>query len=450
MTYLLQRRGTEADKIFKHIATIFHLIPDRESYQRDAPVATLQQLHAVESSSGYLQMIVVCLMSLTAMGVTLLLEWLSDVLVPLALAAFCYCLLAPVSDCIRRCLRRWGPSFPTIDRAKVHRWRAMVAATLTLIFAFVSIAAVFYILVRSITDVAGHFKEYWDYIQSYSDLTNSTSAEYNRTLVKLGLRHDGIVVRLMSVPGISQTLQASLNEGQLAKLLATVAGDASGMLTPFAVTVFVALYLLHFRGVADGHRLLGLRKDTAERGLSETLIVSIETRMYGYFKQKTVSSIIQGVLSSITYRLLDLPLCYSFGLVHFFANWIPIAGPVLACMIPLPIALLTCDCLLGPLVALVFPILVHVLLSNVVEQWLMKELLGPIEMIACLVFWFRLWGLGGLVLSVPITSALKMAVLNDRSEAPDLDFSPAASPLPRTNAGKDFDTTWRSDSPSAR
>eukprot|EP01062_Namystynia_karyoxenos_P072796 TRINITY_DN6924_c0_g2_i1.p1 TRINITY_DN6924_c0_g2~~TRINITY_DN6924_c0_g2_i1.p1 ORF type:complete len:562 (+),score=163.80 TRINITY_DN6924_c0_g2_i1:75-1688(+) len=406
----------QAGDVFKHIAALWQLLPNKSArIYSQANAETMRTLNTIERESSYLQMTAITLMCLTGIAGTLMLYWLSDVLVPLGMALFVYCMLAPMSDCIWHILKR------SIIRGHARaKSRAMAAAVLTLFLAFGLSLLIFYALVCSITTLATQMADYWDYIERYQVLVNSTTAEeYNATLHKLGLSPEGTVVWIMSLPGVSEGLRAALSKRALAGVAADIAGTSAGMLTPFAVMFFVALYLLHFRGVAQGERDRGLLRDSAERGLSETLIFSIENRMAGYFKQKTVSSLAQGVLSSLTYRILDIPLWWHFGIIHFFANWIPIAGPVLACLVPLPVALLVCDCIISPLIALAIPITVHLLISNIFEQWLMKELLPPVQMIAALVFWFRLWGLGGLVLAVPLSAALKMLIMNDRRDAPD-------------------------------
>lgn len=122
-------------------------------------------------------------------------------------------------------------------------------------------------------------------------------------------------------------------------------------------------------------------------------------------------SFANGIISAGVYYLLNVDLAMVFGVFHFFLNWIPHVGPIVATLLPLPVVLVSRDnSAVQVFLSLLFPGLAHFLLGHLLEPRLMGDSLDlhPITVLLCLIFWGMLWGIPGMVLAAPITAALKI------------------------------------------
>ncbi len=133
-----------------------------------------------------------------------------------------------------------------------------------------------------------------------------------------------------------------------------------------------------------------------------------------YLLIKTATSAMVGVLAGLATWLaaVDFPLIW--GMLAFFLHYIPVIGAIVAGVPPVLLAL----AVLGPgralLLALAF-LAINFVVGNLLEPLLMGRPLGlsPLAVLMSLAFWGWVWGVIGMVLSVPLTLVIKN--LLDRS-----------------------------------
>lgn len=104
---------------------------------------------------------------------------------------------------------------------------------------------------------------------------------------------------------------------------------------------------------------------------------------------------------------VDFPLLW--GLFAFLFNYVPNIGSVLAAIPPFLLALVEHGPARAALLAALYLVL-DVLSGNVLEPKIMGKRLGlsPLVVMLSLVFWGWMWGPVGMVLSVPLTSMVKI------------------------------------------
>jgi len=97
--------------------------------------------------------------------------------------------------------------------------------------------------------------------------------------------------------------------------------------------------------------------------------------------------------------------------VAFALNFIPVLGSVIAGIPPFILALLVYDLPRGLIVATGY-ISINALIGNVVEPSLVGRRFGlsTLVVIVSVLFWGWLWGPAGMLLAVPMTMILKVAV----------------------------------------
>ena len=98
-------------------------------------------------------------------------------------------------------------------------------------------------------------------------------------------------------------------------------------------------------------------------------------------------------------------------MIAFLLNYIPVLGSILAAVPTVLLTLVQLGSGRALLVALGY-LLVNVLVGNLLEPHLMGRRFGlsPLVVFVALIFWFWVLGPLGMILAVPITMALKIAL----------------------------------------
>lgn len=132
-----------------------------------------------------------------------------------------------------------------------------------------------------------------------------------------------------------------------------------------------------------------------------------------YLLMKTLISLIIGASVGISLQLLHVDLAVVFGLLTFVMNYIPNVGAAIATLAPLPLVLLdpTKD-ISQAIFCVAVPFGIHNTLGCILEPKLMAHGLDlhPLTVVVALTFWGSVWGIPGAVLSVPITSVLRLGL----------------------------------------
>ena len=132
---------------------------------------------------------------------------------------------------------------------------------------------------------------------------------------------------------------------------------------------------------------------------------------------KTVTSLITGVLVTITLSIIGVDFAAMWGLVAFLLNFIPTVGSFIAAIPAVLLALVQLG--YGPAAAAAACYLViNILIGNIVEPKIMGSGVGlsPLVIFVCMAFWGWVLGPVGMLLSVPLTMTLKIGLnLNEKT-----------------------------------
>ncbi len=144
-----------------------------------------------------------------------------------------------------------------------------------------------------------------------------------------------------------------------------------------------------------------------------------------YMILKTNMSLVTGILIVVWLKIIGVKYFLVWGLLAFFLNYIPTIGSILAAVPAILIALLGTDAAdpealfslgKGAFTAVGY-LLVNIIIGNIIEPKVMGKGLGLSALVVFLsmVFWGWVFGPVGMVLSVPLTTIVKIT-LNSSDE----------------------------------
>ncbi len=130
-----------------------------------------------------------------------------------------------------------------------------------------------------------------------------------------------------------------------------------------------------------------------------------------YMAIKTLTSLLTGVLIGVWLWIVGHDYYLLWGALAFALNYVPNIGSIIAAVPAVLVALIQSG-LSGAAATVVGYIMVNVIIGNFLEPRLMGRGLGLSTLVVflSLVFWGWLWGPVGMLLSVPLTMIVKIAL----------------------------------------
>lgn len=147
-----------------------------------------------------------------------------------------------------------------------------------------------------------------------------------------------------------------------------------------------------------------------EAAHSNVVTRSIEQSVKKFIINKTLISLGTGLISMLFIAILKIDFVIVSGFLIFILNYIPNFGSIVASAFPILICFLQYGWSWQIFVISPILIAIQMIMGNFVEPKIMGyELkLSPLVVLVSLIFWFWVWGPVGMILAVPITSALNL------------------------------------------
>jgi AI-2 transport protein TqsA len=364
------------------------------------------------SDSDYLRRVrTVCLLVLTALALAGALYWLRGVLLPFVLAVFFAIALRPLVSVL---VRRGRVPHP-------------IAVTISLVVGLAVLGGLGLLMWSSVMQLAGNAEQYAQRVQEtlapiQRKLSEWTSRSQDANALAseaasegrpgpdgndvIGPVRDanapGIVGYVLYTPVPAEAGGDPLGErmtGWIEQIIRTFAGAVLGMLSSGAMVVIFLGFILF--GWRHSHR--------RQRGLWGQIQPAVEA----YILVKFGVSAATGLLTWLVLVSLGVDMSVVFGLLAFLLNFIPSIGSMVAMLLPLPVVLadpskgwVTFVLVLAGLGTVQFVI------GNVLDPRLSGKYcrVHPIVVLLSLMFWGTVWGVMGMVLATPITSAIKIVL----------------------------------------
>ena len=200
-----------------------------------------------------------------------------------------------------------------------------------------------------------------------------------------------------------QTLSDRALEMDFESFISPIVNSLSSLLGDFFMIILYVVFLL-LEESTFRKKLPLMFGDNSRYGTITSILEQIDTSFGRYISLKTFVSILTGLLSYFILLLIgvDSPVLWSF--IIFLLNFIPSIGSLIGTLFPVAIAILQFGAFLPGLYVLLGVGVVQVVIGNVVEPRIMGNSLNisPLVVIISLIAWGAIWGIVGMVLSVPI------------------------------------------------
>lgn len=178
----------------------------------------------------------------------------------------------------------------------------------------------------------------------------------------------------------------------------------------FGKSFLVMLYLLLL--LLEEHtfprKLTSMYPDESKRGKMGVMIKKIDNSVSYYLGIKTMISLMTGTASFIVLLIIgvEAPLFWAF--LIFILNYIPTIGSLVATLFPTIFALFQFGEFTPALLIITIVSGIQVLFGNLIEPRIMGNSLNisPLVVFLTLAMWGMIWGIAGMLLSVPITVML--------------------------------------------
>ncbi len=175
-----------------------------------------------------------------------------------------------------------------------------------------------------------------------------------------------------------------------------------------AVTILLYLIFLILEENMFPKKIEAMYSNKNEYEKIKIIIGKIDKSIINYIALKTVISMITGILSYFTLLFIgvDAPAFWAF--LIFILNFIPNIGSLIATGFPAIFALLQFGEFKPGILVLAFVGSIQLVVGNFIEPKIMGNSLNisPLVVIITLMMWGVMWGITGMLLSVPITVIL--------------------------------------------
>lgn len=182
------------------------------------------------------------------------------------------------------------------------------------------------------------------------------------------------------------------------------------LLTLLSDGVMVLLYLVFMLSAGDAFPKK-IRAAFPGSGDSTALVMfqTLNSRVRKYLQVKTLFNVINGLVTWGILEMFNVDFAPLIGLLTFLFHYIPNIGSIITTLLPGLVYLLQTSDIEQVAVLMLILIVVQNVIGNVIEPKVMGDTLelSPVVVLFALIFWGWMWGVVGMILSIPIMSVVK-------------------------------------------
>lgn len=203
---------------------------------------------------------------------------------------------------------------------------------------------------------------------------------------------------------LQSNISSNINFGNI---LSTILNSLTGVISIFFMVLVYTLFVV----AEESNFNIKLRKIFKSQEAYDrfySLLREIDSSISRYFGLKALLSLITGAASYVALLFIGIDSPGFWAFLIFILNFIPTIGSLIATVFPAIFALLQFVDFVPSLVVLVVVGAIQLIVGNILEPRMMGNSLNisPIVTILSLSLWGLIWGVTGMILSVPIMVVL--------------------------------------------
>jgi len=313
--------------------------------------------------------------------VVIILKTLKDIFIPLIIAIFLMFVFAPLTAYLKK--------------RQVPLWLIILITLLLLAVAFSVIVLIVYAASNNLISSLPNYQERFEqlvadgslYLQEFSNRIDKVSKNF--PLMDLNTLLSG------SSFSITNTISIAMNS-----IMAV-------MWNLFLILIFMVFMLLEADKIEPR-----FQKTMSKQSRSNTFssFVSIQTQIQNYLTVKSLISLATALVGMVLMLIFGVDFILVFGILLFVLNFIPNIGSVIASTLPILILFLEKGFCIQLVLFSILIIATQMFFGNILEPKLQGQRLNiaPLVVLISLIFWGWLWGIVGMLICVPLTSAINI------------------------------------------
>ena len=244
----------------------------------------------------------------------------------------------------------------------------------------------------------------------------SLMQEKEKLLSQINIKLSNVLERVNNLPGVyveSSDIVDNLRQILSTDWLVESSGTFAGMLGDFTGSFLItSIYLIAFlSGILKYEQYIHYLQDD-EDDFQKMLegFEQVKESIVTYIKVKFFMSLCTGVGYGLICWIFGIDFALFWGYLAFVLNFIPTVGSIIATIPPLLLGLIQLGSPAAIIGLMALLLAVQFTFGNIIEPRLMGSSLSlnTVVVILGLVFWGYLWGVTGMVLSVPMLVLVKV------------------------------------------
>lgn len=249
----------------------------------------------------------------------------------------------------------------------------------------------------------------WEIMSYNINLIVEKSGIYNQNIQGM-VKGLGTIPYLDQLPGLEDLDKFILDNLASLDFQSYVGGilnSLSFIVANFALIVVYVIFLLIEENFIP-KKMEIIFKNADRKGTLVEILAHISKSINTYFFVKTSMSLLTGVISYIVLIFFGVDFAVLWAFLIFLFNYIPYVGSLIATLLPAFFAVFQFASFWPFLWIFLTVEAVQIFVGNYIEPKVMGKTLNlsPLVVIVALSFWGAIWGVVGMILSVPIVSVL--------------------------------------------
>lgn len=249
-------------------------------------------------------------------------------------------------------------------------------------------------------------KIFTDTIVKFSGQSNFLIEQLFKRVEVVILKIDALSHSRLNLDNISEYLFSLVNSNSITKAVGSLASGLGNLGKSF---IMFALYFVILLGsMTNYEQYISYVVKDDQRFINE--IASLQRSVSTYMTIKVIVSATTGTLVTLICMFFQLEFAVFFGFLTFLLNFIPSIGSIIATIPPVLMAIIQFDTFQRSIVILIILLVLQMTIGNFIEPKIMGDRLrlNTVTVIFGLVFWGIIWGIPGMLLSVPLLVILKL------------------------------------------